>query len=180
MAKRRRKGQRWVIGGLILVCLVAVVVVGVLIWKNNQRSDTGEEETTETVEVDIEKKEGETEEEYSQRLAEEKQVKQYEGESPNKAKELSGAITHAGVVNGKLMIGVNVDQFLDAGKCELSLMRNGDVVYSESANIVADVTTSSCEEFNIPIEKTGNGKTEIIIKLSANGKEGEVRGEVDI
>lgn len=164
--------------------ILAAVGIGVAaIWNNeHQESEQAEEmEVTEAEEMkDVEKRDGETEEEYSERMAEQKRVKQYEGEDPNKAEELSGAVTYAGVKNGTLMVGVNIDQFLADGSCELSLVRGNNVVYTDSVDIVADVSTSSCDGFSVPVSGLGSGATEIIVKLSANGKTGAIRGEVDI
>ena len=179
---RRRKRSRKLLWGLILVILVATGVVAAVIWNNeHQEKEEDEAEMIEEREVvDVEKRDGETEEEYSERLVEEKKVKQYEGEDPNKAAELSGAITYAGVNGGILMIGVNIDQFLSGGNCELNLLRDGNVIYTDSANIIADVSTSSCDGFNVLTGGLGSGATEIIINLSANGKAGMIRGEVNI
>ena len=183
MARRRRKSQKWIIGGLILVLLVAVGVGAAVIWNNEHQESKQEDKTEMTKEEkaeDAEKKDSETEEEYSERMAEQKKVKQYEGEDPNKAEELTGAITYAGVNNGVLMIGMNIDQFLSEGNCTLSLMRGGDVIYSADAKIIAEVSTSTCDGFNIPVSGLDSGPTEIVIKLSAGGKTGAIRGEVDI
>lgn len=185
MAQRRRKNRKWLIGVVILVLLVAGGV-GVAVALNNANQDDGqdnsEEVTREEVEekTDTEKRSEETEEEYSERMAEQKRVKQYEGEDPNKAEELSGAVTYAGVNNNVLMIAMNIDQFLSEGSCALSLAQNGNVIYSADAKIVAEVSTSTCDGFNIPLNGLGSGATEIIIKLSSGGKTGTIRGEVNI
>ena len=182
MARRRRKNQKWIIGGLILVLIIAAGVGAAVIW-NNEHQGIEQADEVEVVEEDVkdvEKRDEETEEEYSERMAEQKKVKQYEGEDPNKAEELTGAITYAGVNDGVLMIGMNIDQFLGEGNCALSLMRGGDVIYSANAKIMAEVSTSTCDGFNVPVSGLGNGATEIIIKLSAGGKTGTIRGEVNI
>lgn len=182
MARRRRRNRKWLIGGVFLVLLIATGVGAAALWNNEHQEEQGNE--TEMVEeekaVDTEKRDEETEEEYSERMAEQKKVKQYEGEDPNKAEELSGAVTYAGVNNGILMIGVNIDQFLNEGSCELNLVRGENVIYAGKANIMADVSTSSCDGFNIPVSGLGNGATEIIIKLSSGGKTGTIKGEVNI
>lgn len=179
---RRRNNQKWIIGGVILVVLVIAGIVTFVIWNNSQEAEQNDEVgITEVEEVkDTEKNDGETEEEYSERMAEQKRVKQYEGEDPNKAEELSGAVTYAGVNNNVLMIAMNIDQFLSEGSCALSLAQNGNVIYSADAKIVAEVSTSTCDGFNIPLNGLGSGATEIIIKLSSGGKTGTIRGEVNI
>lgn len=185
MAQRRRKNRKWLIGVVILVLLVAGGV-GVAVALNNANQDDGqdnsEEFAREEVEekTDTEKRSEETEEEYSERMAEQKKVKQYEGEDPNKTEELSGAITYAGVNNGALMIAMNIDQFLGEGNCALSLVRGGSVIYSADAKILAEVSTSTCDGFNVPVSGLGDGVTEIIIKLSSGGKTGTIKGGVNI
>lgn len=164
----------------MLVIIVAVVVV--VLNNTNQGTTQGDEpEATEVENAnDVVKHDNETEEEYSERMAEQKKVKQYEGEDPNKAEELSGAVTYAGVNNGVLMIGMNIDQYLSEGNCALSLVRNNSVIYSAEAKIMAEVSTSTCDGFNVPVDNLGNGFTEIIIKLNSGGKTGTIHGEVNI
>ena len=183
MTRRQRKNRKWIIGGLILALLVITGVGAAVIWNNEHQSA---EQADEAKKADAEetknteKRDEETEEEYSERVAEQKKVKQYEGEDPNKAEELTGAITYAGVSNGTLMIAMNIDQFLGEGKCALSLVRNGNEIYSANADIVAEVSTSTCDSFNVPVGSLGGGATDIIIKLSSGGKTGTIRGEVNI
>ena len=180
MAKRKNN-RKWIIGGVILA--VAIVTgVGVVFALNNgnQEAEKTEEAVKEEPAKEEEKKDEETEEEYSERMTEQKKVKQYEGEDPNKAEELSGAVTYAGVNNGVLIIGMNIDQFLGSGNCALSLVRNGSEIYSANASIVAEVSTSTCDGFNIPVGGLGNGAIEMIIKLSSGEKTGTIRGEVNL
>ena len=111
---RRRNNRKWAIGGVILVVLVIAGIVTFVIWNNSQEAEQNDEVgITEVEEVkDTEKNDGETEEEYSERMAEQKRVKQYEGEDPNKAEELSGAVTYSGVNNNVLMIQESLITYL--------------------------------------------------------------------
>ena len=179
---RRKNKQKWIIGGVILLIVVVAVIVGVFFLNNSNtgNDDTEASENNEQLIKEEEKKDEETEEEYSERMSEQKRVKQYEGEDPNNAEELSGAVTYAGVNSGVLIIGMNIDQFLSSGNCALSLIRNGNEIYSANANIVAEVSTSTCDGFNIPAGSLGNGNTEIIIKLSSGEKTGTIKGEVNL
>lgn len=178
---KRKNNRKWIIGGVILVVAIVIGAGVALALKNgNQDTEKTEEIVKEGPAKEEEKKEEETEEEYSERMAEQKRIKQYEGEDPNKAEELSGAVTYAGVNNEALIIGVNIDQFLSSGSCALSLVRNESEIYSANASIMAEVSTSTCDGFSIPTVSLGNGATEIIIKLSSGGKTGTIKGEVNL
>ena len=89
-------------------------------------------------------------------------------------------VTYAGVVDDKLMIRVNIDQFLADGSCELKLVRNNSTIYNSTANIFADVSTSTCEGFDVPVSGLGSGNTNIEIQLKSGDKSGIIRGEVNI
>ena len=184
MAKRRRNNKKWIIGGLILSILIIVGVSLLVVWNNKRQDDNKKEDEMEVIEAekneDTKKRNSETEEEYSERMADQKKIKQYEGEDPNKAEELTGVVTYAGVNGDPLIIGTNIDQFLGEGTCTLSLMRDGGVLYSAESNIMAEVSTSTCDGFNVPVSGLGKGMIDIIIKLSAGGKTGTIRGEVNI
>lgn len=133
-------------------------------------------ETTKSDDISDERSDDGMEEE----ILKEKNVVQYEGDNPNKAEDLSGVVTYAGVNNDKLVIRVNIDQYLSNGSCELNLMRNGDIVYSNKANIVSSASTATCEGFDVPVNAVGSGNTEISIKLNADERSGLIRGEVNI
>lgn len=183
MTQRRHRNRKWTIWGVVLVALIIVGVAMFVIWNNNHQK-AEQEDKIEIAEMEeersTEKHDEETEEEYSERVAEQKRIKQYEGEDPNITEELTGAITYAEVNNGVLTIGMNIDQFLSEGSCTLSLSRSGDVIYSANANILAEVSTSTCDGFSVSASGLGDGLTEIIIKLSAGGKTGIIRGEVNL
>ena len=181
MAQRRNK-RKWLIWGAILLILIIGVVTAIVL-NNGSRSDDSTETVIEDEKLEKSEKskdETETEEEYSERMAEQKKVKQYEGEDPNQADALSGVVTYAAVNNDVLMIGTNIDQFLGSGDCNLSLIRDGKEIYSTNVGIVAEVSTSACDGFNIPTNNLGSGTTEIVIKLNSGEKTGIIRGEVSL
>lgn len=184
MAPRRKRQKRWLkwLAFLLLVGLAALVVY--LVWESyfKETPKTVEEKKTEeTVVVDteipIEEKQKEVE---SQEVTEKKEVVQYEGENPNELSELTGVVTYAGVSGDKLLIRVNIDQYLTSGSCELALLDAGVSIYSDTAEIVDAATTATCAGFNVPLSEVGGRDLEIVVYLAADGKAGEIRGEVKL
>lgn len=167
----------------MLVAVAGAVVY--LVWNNyfRDKKDDGEQQVT-TGQVEEKKEENaaavveKTDAESGE--VEEKRVKQYEGEDPNLAEELTGVVTYAGVNGGKLMIRVNIDQYLTDGSCELTLVRDGAGVYAGTANVVGSPTTSSCDGFDILVAGLGAGNYGIEIKINSGGKTGVIRGETKI
>ena len=185
MVQQRRRSKKWIYW---LILLVLLAVAGIVIWrvwdtyfkdKNSEVDNTVE--VTDVVEVEEESNYNDNGNvETVSEGVEKKKVVQYEGEDPNEAEELSGVITYAGVNDGKLMIRVNIDQYLADGQCELTLARGGANIYSSIANIVGSATTSTCEGFDVGVSELGSGGLEINIKISADGREGTIRGEASI
>ena len=94
--------------------------------------------------------------------------------------ELSGAITFAQVVDNKLVVRINIDQYLNSGECVFTIKNNGSVVHSSVAGIVGNASTATCEGFDIETSKLGNGKVELIVELDGDGKKGLISGEASI
>ncbi|MBR3176100.1 PLDc_N domain-containing protein [Candidatus Saccharibacteria bacterium] len=190
MARRRRRSKKWVSWLIILILLVAAGVVVYLVWDNyfNDRNDDGVEGRLSDVERVVRKED--KKEKNDEKVEEEKnddgenvdnkKVVQYEGEDPNKAEELSGVVTYAGVLGNDLMIRVNIDQYLSGGSCGLSLIRDDVVQYSNVVNVVDSAATATCEGFNVPIAEIGSGSYQIIIKITSGEKVGVIRGEVNV
>ncbi len=181
--RKRNKKKKWVSWLAMLILLVAAAAVAYLVWdsyfKGKEKKVNDEQQTSEQVE---EKEKGEPDDEVVvvQEEDDEKKVVQYEGEDPNKAENLSGAVTYAGVNGDKLMIRVNIDQFLDSGECALSLIRNGSTIYSDTASVVGGAATATCEGFDVPVGQIGGGSVEIKIVVSAGEKTGTISGGADI
>lgn len=184
MAQKRKRNKKWISWLLLLLLLIGAAVVVFLVWDNYFRDkkedaqQTEQVEKTEKVEKVEESMEGEKDE--AEKAVEQKKVEQYEGGDPNKAEELSGAVTYAGVVDDKLMIRINIDQYLNDGECGLTLKRGGATIYNSIARITGNASTATCEGFDVPVENLGGGGLEIIINLNANGKTGVIRGEVSL
>ena len=181
MAKRRRnKKIRKIL--FWVVFLVLFVVAGVIIyfvWDEYFKTDEGDKENKEEIVEVVENnnefgKGGEGEEDPD------KKVILYEGNDPNEAEGLTGVVTYAGVNGDNLMIRVNIDQYLNSGSCNLSLLINGASVYNDTAGIIDSAATSTCEGFNVPVSGLGAGNYQIVIKINSGDKSGTIRGEVNI
>ena len=167
----------------MLVLFVAAGAIVYLVWDNyfnDKKDDKQNEQRVEQVE-EKEKKMSETEQEKdeAEKAVEEKKVAQYDGEDPNEAGELSGVVTYAGVSGGVLMVRVNIDQYLDSGKCELNLVRDDSVVYSDMAEIVNSASTATCAGFDVPVGGLG-GNYQVKVLLSSGEKTGVIEGEATV
>lgn len=109
-----------------------------------------------------------------------KLIQKYEGNNPNGNEELTGVITYAGATSANIMIRVNIDQYVDNGSCVLKMIKNNIVEYEEQTNLIADVSTSTCEGYNISRAALQDGKYTIQIKLTSNNKSGVISGEISL
>ena len=105
---------------------------------------------------------------------------QNEGSDPNQSKTLTGVLTRADVANNKLILRVNIDQYLSGGSCSLKLTNAAGKSYEDSANIIDSASTSTCEGFDAPVEKLEKGSWSLSIKLTSGDKEGTISGKVNI
>lgn len=184
MAQRRRNYKKLIWWG-VGVILVMLVIVGVVIGINNQSKKQNNENLggeTEKVEQKNETKQDEKseEEKRDEEVGSKQTPTQYEGDDSNQAEELSGVITYAGVSGDTLIIRTSIDQYLTEGACDLTLVRGGTIIYSDTTNIVGDVSTATCQGFDIGTAGLGEGNIEITINLNADGKSGVIRGEASI
>ena len=179
--RKQKKNKRWVLRFLMILLFVVAAAVCYLVWdayfKTEKSVDEGVAEEVEVVEKPVENSDVT---EVDLEVVEKEKVVQYEGEDPNVSEELTGVVTYAGVSGDNLMIRVNIDQYLESGKCVLSLTRDGNEAYTDEAGIATAASTATCEGFNVPVSVLGVGDYEIIIRLSAGDKVGTIRGEASI
>ena len=186
LMKRINKNKwLWWSGRLVLILVIVAVVAGVVMGQSGQDSERNDEDNKSEVEkIEQKEKEGQSEKTESEKkdeeVAKQQQVTQYEGEDPNVLEELTGTVTYAGVNNGVLMIRVSVDQYVTAGNCELTLSQNGNIIFSDTADVIGDVSTATCRGFDVSVGELGGGKMDITINLNADGKNGVIRGEANI
>lgn len=185
MQKKKNNKKKWIITLVTLVLLIGAGVGTFFILKgaNEQKDDkvevTDSQEEEEKSGIQTSSDDG-TNTDNSGNGMEKPKVVQYDGDDPNKAEELSGVVTYAGVTDGKLMIRVNIDQYLESGTCELTLVRGGDTIYNSIASIIGGPSTATCEGFDVPVAGLGGGQIEIKINLSADSRNGTIRGEANI
>ncbi len=179
MAQKRKRNKKWIYWIVVLVFFVLAGTVVYYVWDSyfRDKSEQSSEQRTEQVE---EKKTEEIDEKEDGNVVEKKKVEQYDGEDPNMADDLSGVVTYAGVSGDKLMVRLNIDQYLDSGSCELVLEKDSSVVYNSVANVISNVSTATCEGFDVPISEIGTGHYVINVNVSAGEKSGIIRGEADI
>ncbi len=179
--KRTRKSRKWISRLFFLLLIVAACVLCYFVWdayfrdKSPKGDDPKQDESSTQTKTDDKKEEDKTEQK-----DEKEKVPQYDGDDPNTAPGLTGAITYAGVSNGYLRIRVNIDQYLASGSCNVILTRGSTQVYSDYANIVSSASTSTCEGFDIPVASLGSGSTQIKVTFSSGDRSGAVTGETSI
>ena len=182
--RRRRKSKKWIHWLVFFVLLVAAGVVCYFVW-NEYFNDIEKDKVEENIVVEEVNTEGDSKEESEvineeEEIIEKEKVIQYEGNDPNEAEELTGAVTYVGVSGNNLIIRVNIDQYLNGGYCELNLLRNGQVIYGDTVSVIGSAATATCEGFNVPVAEIGNGGVEIVIKISSEGRSGTIRGKTNI
>ena len=181
-AKRRtRKSRKWISRLFFLLLIVAACVLCYFVWdayfrdKSPKGDDSKQQDSSVETKTDDKKEEDKTEQK-----DEKEKVAQYDGDDPNMAPDLTGAITYTGVSNGYLRIRVNIDQYLASGSCNVILTRGGTQIFSDYANIVSSASTATCEGFDIPVASLGSGSTQIKVTFSSGDRSGAVTGETSI
>ncbi len=147
-------------------------------FKEEKEVPKGKETEIQVVEP-TEKEEDKKEEEKEEPVQKE-EVPQYDGENPNEQGGLTGVITYLGVSGSDLVVRVNIDQYLTSGSCEINVIKGGEVLYTSLASVIDSASTSTCEGFNVPVEKLSAGKIQVNINVSSGEKTGIISGEAEI
>lgn len=105
---------------------------------------------------------------------------QYDGADPNQGEALTGSITAARFDGDKLIVRLNIDQYLSSGTCELALS-DGTNQLQKSANLVPSAATSTCEGFDVASSELSNFSRplNININLTSGNKTGLITGVVE-
>lgn len=109
-------------------------------------------------------------------------VIQYEGDNPNSLSELTGAIVYHGVENGNLVVQVAIDQYLaHGGTCTLTLTgKTHGGSYTTTNPAFADISTSACQDFTVPLANLPSDTYELKIQLSNDAKTGSISEEIKL
>jgi len=109
-----------------------------------------------------------------------KTPEKYEGGNPNNAESLTGSITSARFSGDKLMIRINIDQYLSGGTCTL-ILSDGTNELRQSTNITPVVSTSSCEGFDVQNAEIANFShpIDITVNLVSGEKTGVITGRAE-
>lgn len=105
---------------------------------------------------------------------------QYEGEDSNQSTVITGSLSSLQVVQEKLILRVNIDQYFSRGTCTLNLLKDNISKYTTSVNLINSVSTSTCEGFDVPINNLPKGNYQIEVILTSDSKTGKIFGEVTL
>lgn len=163
-----------------------IVIAGVicfLVWEGyfKDKENFGEDKTKQaTIYVEEEKTEEKSESKKEVESVKKEEIIQYEGENPNDEEMITGAVTYAGVTGDNLVIRVNIDQYLASGSCELVLVRSGENIYNETVKVIDAVSTATCQGFNVPVSRLGEGELDVVVYVNDGERTGEIRGKAEI
>ena len=109
-----------------------------------------------------------------------KTPEKYEGADPNTSESLTGYITTARFSGDKLVIRVNIDQYLSSGACTL-LLTDGSNQLEKSTKLSPAASTSTCEGFDVQASELSNFSRpiNITINLTSGDKRGSITGRVE-
>ena len=183
----RRRDNR--LGIILLAILVIICIIGLICFfaKSQQASDDSAQESvpandsSASIAPTSTDTDASTKDNQSAIVANagDKTPVQNEGTNPNLSETITGIVSYASTTSDKAIIRINIDQFITAGTCNI-LMTNGDLSYSDIANVMADASTSTCAGFDIPLSKLSSGTWNITVNISSGDKTGIISGKIDI
>ncbi len=109
-----------------------------------------------------------------------KTPEKYEGADPNQGETITGSLTTARFDGNKLLVRVNIDQYLSSGTCQLTLT-NGANQLEKTARLIPSASTSTCEGFDIDSAELSNfsRSINININLTSGDKTGVITGVIE-
>lgn len=102
---------------------------------------------------------------------------EYDGADPNNSESITGSITRSDISNSDAVIRVNIDQYLSGGVCVITIGS-----YSESVDIFANASTSTCAGFDIDRANLSglSGETGFSIEIISDDKKGTINGSISL
>ncbi len=167
------------IGGVVVVAIV-IVTICIAVPKSHESTSTQPPSNNQS---SVSQPPSKPDNSDSEPSTEPKRPSQYEGGDPNQLPELTGFISYKNVDYdaGEIMISAGIDQYLMSdGSCTLRFKQGESVAYSVSTPAIADVTTSVCETFRIPLSSLSSGDYQIEILIEGDNKTGLITDSVQI
>lgn len=101
---------------------------------------------------------------------------QNDGEDPNDSEIITGYVSNKSFTSEYLVIRVVISQFLtESGSCVLRLT-NGTKTVTETANTFNNPSSSTCQGFDILLDKLDSGKWDLSIQVKTVSKIGTISG----
>lgn len=170
---------------IIIITIVGIIFVPRILAKNQPAaSPTAPTPTNLEAQKSKDTKSSETPQSSEQKdktpSSDNKTPAKYDGEDPNVAETLSGIITTARFSGDKFILRINIDQYLSAGTCNLTLS-DGTHQLSKTANLIPSASTSTCEGFDISSSELSNFAKPIYITINliSSDKTGIIEGKVE-
>ena len=171
---------------LVSLAVILVAVIALTIWAFAHFSQANSTDNSTPVSSGTSSSSSQPQDSTSQPNEEEAPTEperpaQYEGEDPNTLSELTGSITLNTHDASTLTVAVSIDQYLaEPGTCQLELSQNGSILHTAELIALADITTSGCGPFIVPITGLSSGTYQLKIIISGDYKTGLVTGEIKI
>lgn len=177
---------------ILFISIASLLLVGVLLvfaWKYQQSNETAEGSATtskqkadetgsESGTTNNPPKSSETNNESIVEKEKDK-VLEYEGTSPDSSPTLTGSINYSAVAGNNLIIRTTINQIVSSGTCDLTLS-NGTKNVTRSSAIAQNPSSSTCQGFDVPVAELSTGTWSIDIKISGDGKVGNLTGSSKI
>lgn len=157
---------------LIIVSLVVIVIAAAtgFFWLQNQSSQSPQSNMSDETDSSTINVEDNSQEALDR---EEDKVPLQNDSAAVDQSNLTGYITAKNIVNGKLQIRIQIDQYFTSGTCKITI---GD--YSEQADIITNPSSSTCKGWDIPVSNLQNGTQPIKIDINSGSNNLIINDEI--
>ena len=205
-----KKNKKVLIGVIIFIVMVALGLTATVLYLNsnsNKSTETTKDKTDDKEKSDKEKSDDNSADDKSDSTKPNdssnngrtdnsssasndntgsKTPTQYEGANPNNNSSLTGIINYKSVVNNTLQIRTTINQYLDEGSCILTLNGPNGQTYTNSVNIIANPSSSTCYGFDIPLDliqtdqDKRRGEWTINIHMTSGTRAGDLQDKITL